>query len=303
MPVTLKAFFNRTAVPAPWSEGDNIPWHEPAFSRRMLREHLDPGHDRASRRPGIIEAHVRWIHHTLLNGKPSRILDLGCGPGLYAHRLALRGHTVTGMDYSPASIDYARNPYDGIPVKDGDPVISVTPESAARCRFHRTDIRDVTDYRYDGPPYDLILLLYGEFNVFRPTHAARIVGQCHDALAAGGILLLEPMTYDAVRETGRQAPFWSQATRSVFSDAPHLWLEEYFWDPATETATTRYGVIDIATSRITAFAQTFQAWSTDGLARLLLDNNLITGSLYPRLANAEDTADGDLMVIVTGQRG
>ena len=29
-------------LPEPWDEGDNIPWNEPGFSRRMLREHLTP---------------------------------------------------------------------------------------------------------------------------------------------------------------------------------------------------------------------------------------------------------------------
>ena len=70
---------HRTAAPAPWSEGDNIPWNDPAFSQRMLQEHLSQAHDAASRRTEKIEKHVAWIHHTLLAGRPARILDLGRG--------------------------------------------------------------------------------------------------------------------------------------------------------------------------------------------------------------------------------
>ena len=44
----------------------------------------------------------------LLANCPCKILDLGCGPGLYASRLARLGHRVTGIDFSPASIRYAR---------------------------------------------------------------------------------------------------------------------------------------------------------------------------------------------------
>ena len=98
----------RSPIPVPWEEGDNIPWHDPAFSERMLEEHLTQEHDAASRRTEDIEEHAHWIHECLMQEKPGKILDLACGPGLYANRLARFGHGVTGVDYSPASIRYAR---------------------------------------------------------------------------------------------------------------------------------------------------------------------------------------------------
>ena len=90
---------SRNLNPEPWVEGEKIPWHDPAFSSRMLQEHLTQAHDLASRKSDAIEAHVGWIHQTLLGGKPTNILDLGCGPGLYTSRLARLGHTCRGIDY------------------------------------------------------------------------------------------------------------------------------------------------------------------------------------------------------------
>ena len=29
---------NRSMPPGPWEEGDNIPWNDPQFSRRMLHD-------------------------------------------------------------------------------------------------------------------------------------------------------------------------------------------------------------------------------------------------------------------------
>ena len=104
--MNLLDLINRIQVPAPWSEGEKIPWDEPGFSERMLKEHLSQEHDAASRRFGKIDAHVDWIHHRLLSGRATRILDLGCGPGLYASRLARLGHECVGIDFSPASIAY-----------------------------------------------------------------------------------------------------------------------------------------------------------------------------------------------------
>jgi 2-polyprenyl-3-methyl-5-hydroxy-6-metoxy-1,4-benzoquinol methylase len=97
----------RTPKPEPWAEGEKIPWNEPWFSRRMLREHLSQEHDWASRRALTIQEHVDWIHREVLSGRSSRILDLGCGPGFYTSRLAELGHECTGVDFSPASIAYA----------------------------------------------------------------------------------------------------------------------------------------------------------------------------------------------------
>src|SRR3954449_4200661 len=97
----LADLVNRQFPPEPWAEGDNIPWHEPAFSARMLAEHLSQAHDAASRRAATIDRQVAWIDETIRHGRPAAILDLGCGPGLYSGRLAARGHTCVGIDYSP----------------------------------------------------------------------------------------------------------------------------------------------------------------------------------------------------------
>ena len=94
-------------IAEPWREGDNIPWHEPGFSQRMLDEHLRQDHDAASRRFEKIDEHVCWIQQ-LLDGQPGKILDLCCGPGLYTHRLTRFGNCCVGIDYSPTSMAYAR---------------------------------------------------------------------------------------------------------------------------------------------------------------------------------------------------
>ena len=48
--LTLADLAARTVPPVPWADGDNIPWDAPAFSERMLDEHLSQGHDLVVRR-------------------------------------------------------------------------------------------------------------------------------------------------------------------------------------------------------------------------------------------------------------
>jgi hypothetical protein len=59
MKVRLLDLIQRKTPPAPWAEGETIPWNEPGFSERMLREHLSQEHDAASRRREKVQQQVR----------------------------------------------------------------------------------------------------------------------------------------------------------------------------------------------------------------------------------------------------
>jgi SAM-dependent methyltransferase len=81
-------------------------WDDEHISKGMLEAHLNPNWDAASRKPDFIDRSVEWLHSIITDG--SAILDLGCGPGLYAKRLSDLGYRVTGMDLSRRSIAYAK---------------------------------------------------------------------------------------------------------------------------------------------------------------------------------------------------
>jgi 2-polyprenyl-3-methyl-5-hydroxy-6-metoxy-1,4-benzoquinol methylase len=207
----LRDILHRKSPPLPWQEGENIPWFETGFSERMLREHLAQDHDLASRRQLIIDQHVNWIHETLLEGKPGKILDLGCGPGLYTQKLAEGGHRCLGIDYSPASITYARE---------------AAQAEDLNIEYQQEDVRSA-DY---GDSYDLVMMLFGEFNIFQMRDGELILQKAYKALIPGGILLLEPHLYEDVKKVEKSAFTWFTAQSGLFSDKPHICLEESYWD-------------------------------------------------------------------------
>lgn len=268
----------RTTDPEPWSEGDKIPWNDPDFSERMLREHLSQSHDLASRRLEVIEAHVEWIHERVLGRRPARILDLGCGPGLYASRLAQRGHQCVGIDFSPASIRHAA-------------------EHAARekldCTYVLEDLRQA-DF---GTGFDLIMFLFGELNVFRPADAGTILAQANRALAPGGILLLEPHRFGVVEKIGTQARSWHSTEAGLFSEQPHLWLEENAWNPTAQTATTRFFIIEAATGKVHQLTQTMQAYTDQEYRRMLEQAGFAAVQFLPSFGPSEDQHRDNLMLI------
>lgn len=258
------------AAPEPWAEGDNIPWNEEGFSERMLREHLTQDHDMASRRSGTIDAQVRWIDEELLGRRPSRILDLGCGPGLYARRLALLGHEVLGVDFSPASIRHARKE---------------AAESGSGERAPRFTLADLREADYGGP-HDLAMQIFGELNVFKPEDAALVLGKAARALAPGGRLLLEAHGFEAIEALGRSGSSWSASRGGLFSPEPHICLIERHWDVRRAVATIRYDIVDAARAKVIHYAQSLQAWTEEGYRRLLSEAGFADVEFRPAFGDA-----------------
>lgn len=274
----LLKFVNRAGVRDAWDGDGKIPWHEPGFSGRMLAEHLSQEHDAASRRAATIEKHVEWIHTEVLSGRQTKILDLGCGPGLYTSRLAKLGHECVGIDYSPASVAYAVEQANG----DG-----------LRCSYRCEDIR-TAEY---GTGFGLVMLIFGEFNTFRPADAREILEKANAALAGDGVILLEPHTLEIVRQLGQQPPSWYSAPSGLFSERPHVCLEEHFWDAARRTSTTRFSIVDAATAEVTQHASSTQAYTDDEYRSALRECGFEDIRFSASLTGVEDGSQEGLFAI------
>lgn len=264
----------RRGTLAAWAEEEKIPWNEPGFSARMLREHLTQAHGRASRRFEAIDGHVEWVHRAVLGGRQTRILDLGCGPGLYATRLARLGHRCVGIDFSPASIRHAR----GEAEREG-----------LACTFHERDLRD-GDY---GEGFGLALLVFGELNAFRTREAADILAAARTALEPGAALVLELHTRAALER--EEPPSWYAAESGLFSDRPHLCLRESAWDTASRARVERYYVLDAASGGVERYGITTRAYEPDEYLELLHGAGFARVELHPALDGADPD---DLFVLV-----
>ncbi len=272
---TISNLHQRSIPPIPWAEGEKIPWNDPAFSARMLNEHLSQQHDAASRRAKIIKKHVGWIHNFILAKRPSRILDLGCGPGLYCAELAALGHVCHGIDFSPASIEYA--------VKN----------APANCSYTFGDLR-TTDF---SSGFDLVQFIFGEFNVFKPAHAREILQKAHAALTPGGRILLELQSYDAVEQMGNQPSSWYTSGGGLFSPNPHLCLMEAFWDEEQSATTERYIIFE-DNQPILRYASTTLAYTEDAIAALLEETGFTDVEIHPSLTGETPDSPEDFQVVI-----
>ena len=284
MAKTISDIINRPLIPKPWSEGDNIPWNDQQFSERMLAEHLSQEHDLASRRTETIDRHVEWIFTEVLGSRPGRVLDLACGPGLYAVRFARRGCDCVGIDFSPASITHARE---------------IAAAENLPCTFHHADVRD----GMFGDDFDLVLMIYGQFNVFPRDRGLEILKNAHEALKPGGVLLLEFQALEQIQKGGEAGPSWYSAETGLFSREPHVVLQENFWDPDVRASTNRFSVIDAGSGAVSVYALSNEAYTEheieDALVRMGFDNI----ERFPSLNGLAFDEAQDLPVYVARSRG
>lgn len=267
----------------PWADGGKIPWDDPDFSRRMLSEHLEQAHGRASRPAAAIEAEVGWLHTHVLGGRPSRVLDLGCGPGLYTSALARRGHASTGIDFGPASIAYARD---------------TAARGALDCTYVEADLRDATF----GEAFDLVLLIQGELHTFPPAQAQDILGRAASALRPGGRLVLEALRWEAIRAIGERATRWTAAESGLWSDAPYVELYEATWDAESAVSVERWHIIDAAAGHVRRYGSTTQAYTDADLVAMVERAGLAVAEWHEAWPGTAPTGVRPFVLMVTERR-
>ncbi len=279
----IEEISKRKLPPGPWEEGEKIPWNDPAFSKRMLKNHLAQDHDWASRRLSVVEHHLDWLENAVL--KPaSRVLDLGCGPGLYTHRLAGRGHDCVGLDFSPASIAYAE---------------AQARADGLTAQYHLADVREAVF----GEGFDFVMMIFGEFNVFRETEAVNILNKAWSCLNEGGVLLIEGHTFKEVKRQGLEPPYWESTTKGLFADTPYLQLEEHFWHGDCSASTTRYLVIDVRDGTTTQYASTMKAYTDKQYAEMLKQAGFSHVRRFSQMGESQTVFKGKLQVFTGEKQG
>jgi SAM-dependent methyltransferase len=235
----LQQVYNRPQPAVPWVHAGNLPWDEPAFSERMLKEHLDQSHGAASRRMLEIRAQVDVMTDWLHLQRGNRLFDVTCGPGLYAAEFAHRGLTVSGIDFGPASIHYAREHCAGL-----------------ACDFTQGDVRQMN---YDGKDFDAAIYIYGQFTVLRPEESLDVLQRVYRALRPGGRVLLEVLDDD--RFDKKDSNWWYTDQGGLWGDFPYLHLGERHWDADQRAAVERFYIFNLQTGDMQSYGLSDQAYS------------------------------------------
>lgn len=222
--VDLEFLIESQKPPSPFTPGDKSFWDDPYISAQLLKAHLDPNTDIASRKHDTIKKSVDWIITSLDLNVGDQVLDLGCGPGLYASLFARQGMKVTGIDLSPRSIDYAR--------KEAEVNHF---EINYRCENY-LELKD-------RGLYDAVLLIFGDFCTFNKDQRQRILSNVHRALKPGGRFVLDVSTWEHRKKHGLQNN-WYASEGGFWRPGLHLVLEQGFDYPADQIYLDQYNIIE-----------------------------------------------------------
>lgn len=179
-------------------------WDDEHISQYMLKAHLDEALDAASRPKAFMNHSIHFIKEKFNAVDYQNVLDLGCGPGLYAKALQESQYQVTGVDLSTRSLDYAKN---------------ISPEST----FINQDYLTL-DFQED---FELALLIYCDYAVMPLEQRLKVLDNIYHALKPGGKLLFDvftPWRFEGRKET---QDWVLEETGGFFADGKHIVFEGF----------------------------------------------------------------------------
>jgi 2-polyprenyl-3-methyl-5-hydroxy-6-metoxy-1,4-benzoquinol methylase len=251
-------------------------WDDEHISKGMLEAHLNPDWEAATRSHQFVDRSVEWITAITKKKEFLEILDLGCGPGLYAERFFKKGFHVTGIDFSARSVNYAK-------------------ESAKRQGL-------VIDYLYKNyleisyqEQFDAVTLIYCDFGVLSDADRSLLLKKVYRALRPGGTFIFDvftPKRYENVQETRsfayHETGFWNKE--------PHLCIDSLYRYDYCNTFVNQCVVVTKETTHCyNIWEHTFTAQE---LQQALQQAGFQTLDFYGDAAGAMYSKDGDTICAV-----
>jgi len=246
-------------------------WNDEHISKEMLKFHLDPDIDAASRKHEFIDCSVQWILSLLPNG--ARLLDIGCGPGLYTKRFAENGLVVTGLDISENSLHYA---------KEHDQKSEYVLMNYLEMDYHDT--------------FDMITLIWCDYGALIPEERANLMKWVVRALKPGGLFLFDVFTPAFHKRLSENTSWELHEQGGFWSAKPHLCLNaEYVYN---ETANVSRTVVVDDEGKV----HCYNIWNTSFTRESILDEaqpaGLITVGFYSDVAGKLYQNESETMCVL-----
>ncbi len=210
---------NALQTPKLYKRSNQPFWDDEHISKGMLEAHLNPDWDAASRKHSFIDSSVDWLSTVIPKG--GKVLDIGCGPGLYTRRLSDKGYDVTGMDYSKRSIAYAK-------------------EQDTKTKYIYQNYLEL-DYR---ETFDVIILIYCDYAALTDDERQVLLPRVYSALKPGGLFIFDVNTVNYMERNKAERTSWNVFNNGGYwSKEPHICLEATYLYEDNTVSVDRYLVV------------------------------------------------------------
>jgi 2-polyprenyl-3-methyl-5-hydroxy-6-metoxy-1,4-benzoquinol methylase len=205
-------------------------WTDEHTSEQMLTFHLNEDIDVSSRNAEFINRSVEWIASAFKIQAGTKIADFGCGPGLYATRLARIQADVTGIDFSKRSIQYARQ--------------VATKEGLSIHYINQNYLEFETDDRFH-----LVLMIMCDFCALSPTQRKKMLTKFHTFLEPGGLVLLDVYSLNAFKQREETALYEANLLNGFWSPAKYYGFLNTFKYEREKVVLDKYTIIEADRTR------------------------------------------------------
>ncbi len=252
-------------------------WTDEHTSGQMLAHHLNGDVDISSRRTSFIDDSVRWMAEQFELSENSRVIDFGCGPGLYASRFARLGADVCGIDFSARSIAHAR-------------------EAAARESLEVTYVEaDYLDYQPEGT-FDLVTMIMCDFCALSPAQRARMLEKFRVLLSDRGRIVLDVYSLKAFADKQEGLVCEKDQLDGFWSADPYFATVASFKYDEEKVSLDKYTIVEEARQR--DVYNWLQYFSPESLEREAVAAGLQVDEVYGDVAGSPYNADATEFAVV-----
>jgi len=252
-------------------------WTEPYTAEQMLRYHLDKELPMASRKHTFIDQSVTWIAKAFDLGNGKKIADFGCGPGLYASRLARTGANVTGIDFSANSLAYARE--------------------AANQAGVEIDYRHMNYLNFSSNErYDLIVMIMCDYCVLSPSQRALLLSIFKKHLSPQGRVMLDVNTMNAYKEREEVSTYERRQLNGFWSPDDYFGFVNTFKYDDKKVVLDKYTIIEEHRARVVY--NWFQHFDLASLSSEVESNGFVIEETYSDVAGGAYRSDSNEMAVV-----
>ena len=252
-------------------------WTDAYTSERMLGFHLDKDMDVSSRREAFITRSVEWISAYFKVGPGTKIVDFGCGPGLYASKLAEREAKVTGIDFSSRSIHYARQ--------------DANNKGLSICYINQDYLEFETDDRFD-----LVLMIMCDFCALSPAQRKKMLQTYYAILEPGGAVLMDVYSLNAFAHREEKAIYEANLLDGFWSPQKYFGFLNTFKYGREKVILDKYTIIEAAGMR--TIYNWLQYFSTETLERECMECGFAVEGYYADVAGASFDPESNEFAVV-----